>query len=68
LIPFLARNQFKKSLTKYITKPKSEPKLGLSSTSYLQKITSIMNPSQSITKDLVKLAAFIDSESSNYYV
>lgn len=45
LIPFLARNQFKKKLSKFIVKPKHEPKLGHSSTSYLAKISSIMNPS-----------------------
>ena len=28
LIPFLAVNQFKKKLSKYIVKPKTDPKLG----------------------------------------
>jgi hypothetical protein len=38
LITFMARNQFKKKLAKYIVMPKSEPKLGLSSHSYQAKI------------------------------
>lgn len=68
LITFMARNQFKKKLAKYIVKPKSEPKLGLSSHSYQAKIQAIMNPSLQTTKDLVKVAAFIDTEPLHYFV
>jgi hypothetical protein len=67
LIPFLALNQFKKKLAKYIVKPKHEPKLGLSTSSYHAKINMIMNPKQLVNKDLVKLAAFIDAEKDNYF-
>lgn len=67
LIPFLALNQFKKKLAKYIVKPKHEPKLGLSTSSYHAKINMIMNPKQLVNKDVVKLAAFIDAEKDNYF-
>ena len=67
LIPFLALNQYKKKLAKYVVKPKHEPKLGLSSSSYQAKINMIMNPKAAVSKDLVKLAAFIDSDKDNYF-
>ena len=67
MITFLSKNQFKKKLTKYIVKPKIEPKLGQSSTSYNAKINSIMNPNLQLTKDLVKIAAYIDNEPLNYF-
>jgi hypothetical protein len=44
LITFIARNQFKKKLAKYIVKPKGEPKLGHASSSYQAKISQMMNP------------------------
>ena len=62
------RNQFKKKLTKYIVKPKTEPKLGQSITSQTsKKIAAIMNPSLQVTKDVVKVAAYIDSDPLNYF-
>ncbi len=64
----MAVNQFKKKLAKYIVKPKNEPKLGLSSSSYQAKINMIMNPSAHFNKDLIKLAAYIDSDQQNYFV
>lgn len=67
MITFLSKNQYKKKLTKYIVKPKTEPKLGQSSTSYNAKINSIMNPNLQLTKDLVKIAAYIDNEPLNYF-
>ena len=50
-----------------MTKPKHEPKLGLSSSSYQAKINMIMNPKSLVNKDLVKLAAFIDVDKENYF-
>ena len=67
LIPFLALNQYKKKLAKYVVKPKHEPKLGLSSSSYHAKINMIMNPKSIVSKDVVKLAAFIDTDKDNYF-
>lgn len=64
----MARNQFKKRLAKYISKPKSDPKLGLSSHKYLDKINMIMNPSAIVNQDKVKIAAYIDSDQSNYFM
>lgn len=62
-------NQFKKKLFKYTTaKPKNEPKLGSSSQSYQAKINMIMNPNQSVCKDQVKLAAYIDTDHLNYFM
>jgi NDP-sugar pyrophosphorylase family protein len=56
-------------LYKYTTaKPKQEPKLGSSSTSYQAKINMIMYPNQSVCKDQVKLAAFIDTDHQNYFM
>ncbi len=68
LIPFLAIHQFKRKLGKYVVKPKHEPKLGLSSSSYHSKINMIMNPKSIANKDLVKLAAFIDTDKDNYFI
>ncbi len=68
MITFLSRNQFKKKLSKYIVKPKTEPKLGQSTSSQTSKmISSIMNPSLQVTKELVKVAAYIDSDPINYF-
>ncbi len=67
LITFLALNQYKKKLAKYVVKPKHEPKLGLSSSSYQAKINMIMNPKAIVNKDVVKLAAFIDNDKENYF-
>lgn len=68
LITFLARNQFKKKLAKYIIKPKNEVKLGVCSSSYLAKINSVLNPGASVTKDVVKIAAYIDSDATSYFM
>lgn len=68
LITFLARNQYKKKLAKYIIKPKNEPKLGITSSSYLAKINNILHPGAIVSKDQVKIAAYIDSEPSHYFM
>ena len=64
LLPFLARNQFKDSISKYYEDANKDKSLSKQEKDFAQRLESMMNPDKEILKDTVKIIAHIDGANS----